>query len=110
MLGSGVRDPDVRNGLEPGGTKGRILNVEVPTESLAEFSHSYYRGRKKNSLLAVGQLVRLRERNKSYGLGTKPLGTADLRNLWYGFVRKGNDFYEVGAVGQTGFAGSWYVD
>jgi hypothetical protein len=24
--------------------------------------------------------------NKSYGLGT-----ADLRNLWYGFVRKGNE-------------------
>jgi len=26
------------------------------------------------------------------------IGTADLRNLWYGFVRKGNDFYEVGKV------------
>jgi hypothetical protein len=83
VLGSGVRDPDVRNGLEPGGTKGRILNVEVPTESLAEFSHSYYRGRKKNSLLAVGQLVRLRKRNKSYGLGTKPLGTGEgKRDEW----------------------------
>ena len=45
MLGVRVRDPDVRNGLEPGGTEGRILDIEVPTESFTEFSHSYYRGR-----------------------------------------------------------------
>jgi len=58
-----------------------------PVESFTEFSHSYYTFR-----------VFLRGE------------TADLRNLWYGFVGSEvkcealgmeHDFYEVGAVGQN---------
>jgi hypothetical protein len=45
VLGSGVRDPDVGDSLEPGGTEGRILDIEIPVKTIAELSHSYYRGR-----------------------------------------------------------------
>jgi len=42
VLGIRIRDGDIGNSLEPGGTKGRILDIEVPAESFTEFSHSYY--------------------------------------------------------------------
>ena len=58
MLGSGIRDADVGDRLEPGGAKGRILDIEIPAESFTEFSHSYSRGRKKkwnNRLRRLGR-------------------------------------------------------
>jgi hypothetical protein len=45
VLRCGVRDPDVGDSLEPGGTEGRILDIEIPVKTIAELSHSYYRGR-----------------------------------------------------------------
>ena len=42
MLGIRIRDGDIGNSLEPGGTKGRILDIEVPVKTITELSHSYY--------------------------------------------------------------------
>ena len=44
MFWAGIRDPDIRNSLEPGGTKGRVLYIEVPVKTITEMCHSYYRG------------------------------------------------------------------
>ena len=80
MLGVRVPDREIGCYLDLGRTKRRVLHVEVSIRFLNR--HSYYRGRKKNSLLAVGQLVRLRKRERGsvasrLEQSTSSIGTRD---------------------------------
>ena len=91
MLGIRIRDGDIGNGLEPGGTKGRILDIEVPAESITEFSHSYYTFRVflRGETWRTADLIKLvvdKVWGESDGFtdlaGRAKPGSLDLRSLW----------------------------
>jgi len=91
VLGIRIRDGDIGNSLEPGGTKGRILDIEVPAESFTEFSHSYYTFRVflRGETWRTADLIKLvvdKVWGESDGFtdlaGRAKPGSLDLRSLW----------------------------
>jgi len=92
VLGIRIRDGDIGNSLEPGGTKGRILDIEVPAETITELSHSYYTFRVflRGETWRTADLIKLVVDKvfdpESDGftelVRRAKLGSLDLRSLW----------------------------